>query len=284
MKIIIPTLFVLAWFLPGATIASEEVKPQPARVRTLKDLEGCRVGIMAGTILDAAAEKHLAYAQLRFYDDYYVMEDALRDGDIEALMGDYTVLRAIAAGDPHLRVLEGAVPGDSYGFGFRYQDKELYGRFNAMLGRLANAGYVETLRAKWVEGPPENREMPEPEPRGSGDELVMGTCAVSPPFTYPGPEGAIIGMDIELASQIASRMGRRLKVVNMEFCDLIPSLVAGKVDFIGACVSITPERLDVINFTDGYFRTGVGAMVWDSEPAEAPALATTEKNVVSEQK
>lgn len=248
---------------------------RPPPFARLEDLDGMRVGIMVGTIFDAAVERHLDYVRMEYYDNYQVMEDALKAGEIDALMGDQVILRQIAADDPLLRTLEGTIPSQSYGFGFNYEDKELYGRFNAALTRLLNAGYVDFLVEKWVDGPPECKTIQDDPQRETTQVLRMGTCSVSPPFTYAGPDGRIIGLDIELAGKIAQLMNRRLVVVDMEFGELIPALVEGRVDVIGACMSITPDRLQVINFTDGYFRTGIGAMVV-ADPPQVVRLTTTE--------
>lgn len=266
--------------LSGARAQEVEPTPPPARrFSRMADLDGRRVGIMVGTILDAAVERHLDYVQIKYYDNYHVMEKALKAGEIDALIGDHVILQQIAVEDPSLRILEDSLPSQAYGFGFRYEDKELYGRFNANLARLHNAEYIDFLTAKWVDGGPEDKFVLESPQRETTQILRMGTCPVSPPFTYVGEDGEIIGFDIELAGKIAQLMNRRLVVVEMEFGELIPSLLAGEVDLIGACVSITPDRLRVINFTDGYYRTGVGAMVREDATEGTQLMATENKGV-----
>lgn len=243
---------------------AEESGPVDGRITELDDLDGKRIGVMVGTILDAAIEKHLDYLQLEYYDDHQDMEEALKDGRLNAVMGDLVVLRHIALHDPKLRVLEESVSNDIYGFGFRYEDKEAYGRFNIALGRFMVQGDVDRLVAKWVDGPAGEKTMPAAEEyEASEGDLVLGTCPASPPFTYKDDEGRIVGLDIELAGMIAREMNRRLVIVDMEFGELIPSLLGKRVDVIGACISITSDRMKNVYFTDGYFRTGVGAMVRD---------------------
>ena len=45
----------------------------------------------------------------------------------------------------------------------------------------------------------------------------------------------------------------QLEVVNMDFGGLIPALVSGKVDMIGAGLSITEERAKQVLFTQSYY-------------------------------
>ena len=47
----------------------------------------------------------------------------------------------------------------------------------------------------------------------------------------------------------------------MEFGELIPALLSGKVDLIGACITISPERSEKILFSDAYYTGGIGALV-----------------------
>ena len=42
-------------------------------------------------------------------------------------------------------------------------------------------------------------------------------------------------------------------IENMEFDALISALSAGQVDFVAAGMSVTPERLENVDFTDAYY-------------------------------
>ena len=52
----------------------------------------------------------------------------------------------------------------------------------------------------------------------------------------------ITGFDIEFASRIAQKLGKKLLITDMEFGAMIPALISGKVDMIGAGLSITAEK------------------------------------------
>ena len=62
------------------------------------------------------------------------------------------------------------------------------------------------------------------------------------PFSFVDGSQEIVGFDIELAKYIARHLGMQLEIVDMDFGGLIPALIAGKVDLIGACITITDER------------------------------------------
>jgi polar amino acid transport system substrate-binding protein len=98
-------------------------------------------------------------------------------------------------------------------------------------------------------------------PTGDGEVLRFGTAAVTEPFAYHDANRAIVGFDVELATRVASRLGRRLEIVDMEFGAMIPALLGGKVDMIGACITITPERAKSVLFSNSYYTGGISALV-----------------------
>ena len=81
--------------------------------------------------------------------------------------------------------------------------------------------------------------------------LVMATEAGFKPYEYyEGQE--IVGVDVDIAREIANEMGLELVVENMEFGSIIPAVQSGKADFGAAGISITEERAKVVDFTIEY--------------------------------
>ena len=81
------------------------------------------------------------------------------------------------------------------------------------------------------------------------------------PFSFVDGSQKVVGMDVEIAARVAKRMNRKLEVVNMDFGGMIPALVAGKVDLIGACITITDERKKSVLFSEPYYTGGISALV-----------------------
>lgn len=86
---------------------------------------------------------------------------------------------------------------------------------------------------------------------GGKKELIMATEAGFAPYEYLDGED-VVGIDPDIAAEIAKEMGMELKIVNMDF-NAIPSTVAsGKADFGAAGMSIDPERAEVVDFSIEY--------------------------------
>ena len=83
-------------------------------------------------------------------------------------------------------------------------------------------------------------------------KLIMLTNAAFPPYEYRLSDGTIAGVDADLAQAIADKLGVELEIVDMEFDSLIPALLSGKGDVVAAGVTITPERLASVDFSDTY--------------------------------
>lgn len=87
--------------------------------------------------------------------------------------------------------------------------------------------------------------------------LTMGTSADYPPFEFVDPTKGdeIIGFDVDLANLIGEKLGYEIKIQNIDFNGLIPAVQAGKLDFVMAGMTPTPERDKVVDFSTPYNET-----------------------------
>lgn len=86
----------------------------------------------------------------------------------------------------------------------------------------------------------------------AGGTLVVGTNAEFPPFEYVGDDGEPDGFDIALIKAIAEKMGMNVEVQNMEFGSLVAS-IGSKIDAAIAGMTVTDERMEVVDFSDNYY-------------------------------
>ena len=97
------------------------------------------------------------------------------------------------------------------------------------------------------------------------DTLIMATNAEFPPYEYI-ENNEVVGIDAEIAAAIAEKLGLKLKIENMEFDSIISSVKGGKVDIGAAGMTVTPERLEEVNFTTSY-ATGVQVVIVTEDSA-----------------
>ena len=90
-------------------------------------------------------------------------------------------------------------------------------------------------------------------------KLVMATNAQFPPYEYYDND-QIVGIDVEICSAIADRLGMELVISDMEFDSIIESVKSGKADIGMAGLTVTDERKEEVDFTVSY-ATGVQVII-----------------------
>lgn len=91
-------------------------------------------------------------------------------------------------------------------------------------------------------------------------ELVVGTAAGMPPLNMTARNGTIIGLDADLAQDLADAMDVVLRLEPMAFEDLLPSLEAGKVDLVISGMTMTVYRNRRVAFAGPYLISGKGLL------------------------
>lgn len=90
---------------------------------------------------------------------------------------------------------------------------------------------------------------------------IMGTYA---PYNFMGKDKQYTGFDVDIAKEIANRLGVKAKFVAQDFSGLIPGLQKGKFDALVSQVTITDDRKKAIDFSDPYITNEVKAIVKES--------------------
>ena len=83
-------------------------------------------------------------------------------------------------------------------------------------------------------------------------KLVVGTEAQYAPYEFKDLDANFVGCDMFLAEKIAEALGVQLEIVDMGFDGIIPAVQSGQVDLGIAAFTNTPERAEVIDFSDLY--------------------------------
>ena len=91
-------------------------------------------------------------------------------------------------------------------------------------------------------------------------KLIMSTNASFPPYEMTTDDGGFEGIDVEIAGAIAEKLGLELEVDDMDFDAALLAVQQGKSDIVMAGVSVTEDRLLVMNFSDSY-ATGVQSVI-----------------------
>lgn len=82
-------------------------------------------------------------------------------------------------------------------------------------------------------------------------KLIMVTEAGFAPYEYYS-NGEIVGVDVDIAKEIAASMGKKLIIKDIAFDSIINEVKTGKADFGAAGISYNEERAKNVDFTINY--------------------------------
>ena len=86
--------------------------------------------------------------------------------------------------------------------------------------------------------------------------IRIGTEGAYPPWNNINSAGDLEGAEIDFGNEACKRMGADCEWVTQDWDGIIPALLNGKYDIIIAGMSITEERKQKVNFTNGYMTDG----------------------------
>lgn len=82
-------------------------------------------------------------------------------------------------------------------------------------------------------------------------KLVVATDAAWPPFEYMEGEN-VVGVDLDIAKDIADGLGVDLEIINVSFDSLSMYLENGEADLALAAITVTEDRADAMEFSEPY--------------------------------
>ncbi|MEM6622775.1 MAG: transporter substrate-binding domain-containing protein [Pseudomonadota bacterium] len=113
-----------------------------------------------------------------------------------------------------------------------------------------------------------------------GHTVRMGTEGAYPPYNFINDAGELDGFEIEFGNMLCEHAKLDCTWVKNDWDSIIPNLVSGNYDVIMAGMSITEERDQVIDFTQGYIPATFSFYV---APAGAKLDLTSPDTVIAAQ-
>ncbi len=132
----------------------------------------------------------------------------------------------------------------------------------AMVFALAACSAKEPVETAPAEDSAEPTEAVEPATLTTVEagKLHMSTNAAFPPYEMTTDDGSFEGIDVEVATAIAQKLGLELVVDDMGFDAALTAVQTGQSDIAMAGITVTDDRLQVMDFSDSY-ATGIQVVI-----------------------
>jgi len=237
------------------------------QIANLAMLEGGKTfAVPTGTAADQLVLQRIPDAKMKYFNSAFDCAMAVREGKADAAAYDRPILQNIAGKNDGLVVLPELLVDDRYGFAVQLNNEKLKTVIDQVLTEIKTNGIYNDMMKRWLPEKGVPAPMPKIELAGTNGVLRFGTAAVTEPMSFVDENKNVVGFDVEFATYVARKLGKKLEIVDMEFGAMLPALVADKVDMIGAGLSITEERAKSVLFSESYYPSGIAAIVKDYSP------------------
>lgn len=115
----------------------------------------------------------------------------------------------------------------------------------------------------------------------AGDKLVMATNAAFPPYEYVEGD-SYAGIDVEIAEELAKKLGMELEIADVEFGSIVAGVQTGKYDMGMAGMTVTDERKKSVNFSETY-ATGIQSIIVPEDSAITSVDDISSENMIGVQ-
>jgi polar amino acid transport system substrate-binding protein len=87
----------------------------------------------------------------------------------------------------------------------------------------------------------------------SGADLAVGANIGNVPWEFQNSDGEFVGFEIDLAKEVADRMGKSIEIINIPFNGLFSAVQSGRINIAISSITITEKRLRSVSFAQPYY-------------------------------
>ena len=216
----------------------------------------CKIAVQKGTTSEMFAN-YIKGVEVASHNTFALAAQAMKDGTADYVVVDKTTANAICSQIDGLKIIEIPLSSENYGIAIDKNQAGLKAQIDAILEN--KAAEIQAIMDKYSEGDTSKYVGVESATKDSAkadSQLVVATNAEFAPWEYK--DGTkFIGIDMEIAKLIADELGMELVIEDMEFDYVVASVGKQNIDIAMSGITITTERMDVVNFSNPYFTESI---------------------------
>ena len=134
------------YFNAGQTIITTTEKSK--EIKGPDDLTGKILGAQSGTTCEDVARELTEEEFIKLYEDFYQARDALLEGEIDAIISDYTGALGLVAGMDELKIIGDPFTQEFYGIAVTKNNTALLREINESIRRMKRENRIKELTEK----------------------------------------------------------------------------------------------------------------------------------------
>ncbi|MCY3833824.1 MAG: transporter substrate-binding domain-containing protein [Chloroflexi bacterium] len=209
------------------------------------------IGVQVATTNYIAAVDLVGEDRVVPFDSFGFAVQALIAGDIDGVvMDDVAGQGYVGVNSGDIKLLDDELVSDELGFIFA-KDSELVEPFNMALASMREDGALDAINAKWF--PPAEAEDGMMLPDLGGRTVTVAVENAYPPFNVLNEEtGEGEGWDYDTLGEICARLNCAPEYIETSWEGLIVAVSNGEYDMAADGITITEERAQIVDYSDGY--------------------------------
>ena len=244
-----------------------------------------KLGVQSGTTSDVYAADSLANAEVSGFDTIDLAIEALKQGDVDFVLGDLPTLKFYQADSDGLSIA-GSFSEEDFGIGVAPGESDLLDAINVALGEIVDSGEYDTIFAATFgdeivvltdDTDADTATAYPAEPTGTlataleNGVLVFGSDTTYPPFESLDDDGNCVGFDCDMADAIAAKIAANYDqtfVAEMKTKTWNELLAFGYDDYEAtlSAMTKTAQRAENTDFTRAYYSSKQGILASAASP------------------
>ena len=259
---------------------SQKSDTKEMQINGVDDLDGKVIGVQLGTtgaIYASDYEGDDAGTKVEQFNKGADAIQALKQGKVDCVIIDEEPAKAFVDKNQDLTILNEMFVLEDYAICVAKGNNTLRDSIDSVLAQLKEDGTLTAIIDNYIGDNAGNTPYTSPENMDySNGTLVMATNVAFPPYEFY-QDGAAVGIDVDLATAIANRLGMELTIQDVEFDSIITAVQSGKADIGIAGMTVTEDRLKNIDFTDSYTTSKQVIIVRNDRTSQGSASDTGKK-------
>jgi len=259
---------------------SDADTPRLSETSLLDALAGCKLGVLTGTVYDQIAAQYTPQSSVLSYNSVSDLYIALDSGLIDGYYVDLPMGRIAKKGYPDQSIYA-VVTLSNNAMIFQKGSLEsdiLRSQINQYLAEIKADGTFREIGELWFGDDEASKTVDYASLTGENGVLNVATSSmIGEPFAYM-KDGQMIGYDLDMICRFCREYGYGMQVVDYDFPGMLAAVTTGKADIGAACITITEEREEIMNFSDTNYYSGVVIVTkegaFDSRNEEKSVLQT----------